>query len=303
MNVLELPFFGRKPKYINPDINDDGVFSLPTKFVNNAVQTIKLICFNKETSECMEIVPFDTITQNDEMMTFKFVADNSEIDVWESKLLKRFHWSWFEKMREGLTSEWFKKLNKRLNNDEREKTKLKIWPEQTQVYEAFASSFSKVQVVIVGQSPYANDNSSGIAFASTKANKPFSLAQFEYALGGMDVSNDLSTWVKQGVLLLNVSLTVRDDKVEFDKEWEPFIKLVYQTLSTKQNLVWVFMGAAAKRTTKFVKNTDHTILTCEHPAAAAYDKSKRNWQHEDVFTNVNIALESKHIAPIKWSSR
>ena len=108
---------------------------------------------------------------------------------------------------------------------------------------------------------------------------------------------DLTRWANQGVLMLNTALTTEVGKIgKHFNIWQPFITYLLDMLSKReQPLVWVFMGKQAQNLADLVDD-HHTVLTCSHPASAAYQKQQL-WDCNDVFNKVNEALIAD---PVVW---
>lgn len=120
---------------------------------------------------------------------------------------------------------------------------------------------------------------------------------------------DLAYLCRQGVMMLNTSLTVEVNRANshsqvrvLDKKtriWEPFMKyLLEEVLSHNSGLVLVFCGKESQHYERFVNPLQHYILRVEHPAAAAH--AERAWKHERIFSKVNYILEQNNNFRINW---
>lgn len=229
----------------------------------------------------------------------------AEITDWEKAILTRLHWSWFNHLRDEINALWFSDLLTKINGEER--NKYVVYPSKENTFKAFETDISKIRVVILGQDPYPNDNSNGIAFATNKSSKPVSLQFIEKAIkedlnypDNYILKNDLLHLVNQGVLLLNSSLTVRKGEPNSHAVyWEKFIQRVIETLNgLPEPIVFILMGAKAARFKKYIGNFYHTIYEIEHPARAAYEQ--RTWEHNNVFNKTNKLLQLTTNNKIKW---
>ena len=238
-------------------------------------------------------------------MNQKVHVNHEEVVAKLSNMLKDS--GWHNVLKGFLVSEDFKKilvtLNDMVNNDQR------FTPPLKQVFRAFQECpYDQLRVVAVGQDPYPQLGvADGIAFSCGNTKKPE--ASLRYILkavnetvyeGKRDVKEmdaDLTRWANQGVLMLNTALTTEVGKIgkHFDI-WQPFIQYLVDMLSKNdRSLVWVFMGKQAQNLADLVDD-HHAVLTCSHPASAAYQKQQL-WDCNDVFNKVNEALIHE---PIVW---
>ena len=190
---------------------------------------------------------------------------------------------------------------------ESETVKTTIFPKEADVFKAFElTPFEAVQVVIIGQDPYHGLNQAhGLSFSVTKNSKiPPSLKnifkELQSDLGiSMPPYGDLTHWAKQGILLLNATLTVRQGLPgsHQKKGWETFTDAVIKTISDeKQQVVFLLWGNYAKTKAELIDATKHLILEAAHPsplARGAFFGSKH-------FSKTNDYLISKNRMPIQW---
>jgi uracil-DNA glycosylase len=227
----------------------------------------------------------------------------------KEQLMKLLGTSWYESMKVYLESEDFSKLGTKIALLRRTRI---IYPESKYVFRAFQeTSFDKVKVVLVGQDPYFNEGfADGLAFSNSLStgiapslknilievddNYPEWVDKVDY--GRLD-RQDLSRWSKQGVLLLNVALTVEKGyPLSHIKYWEKFTIAVLEALNTKNEIIWVFFGKESQKYTKFVTNKTHTILNIIHPAAETYGRGA-GFFGSNVFKEINeeLLLRNKQI--------
>lgn len=188
-----------------------------------------------------------------------------------------------------------------------------FFPAGKHVFRAFRETpLTNVRVVIVGQDPYPKAGfANGLAFATDTTNLPTSLnvlydALEQDAFNGLDLTKpqrtgDLSSWTRQGVLLLNTALTVSEDKAGSHQEiWAPFTEFLVSALTdVKRDLVWIAMGAPARKAVEKVNPFRSFVYLCEHPAFAA--RNKRHMEHNRVFTKTNQAIKLNNLGEqIKW---
>lgn len=196
---------------------------------------------------------------------------------------------------------------------EQKDNKITYFPDGKDVYRAFrATPLEKVRVVIVGQDPYPKPGfANGMAFATDNAQIPVSLKVMfdgieDDAKNGLDLEKplrqgNLMHWAEQGILLLNTALTIEAEKPGSHAEiWKPFTENLIENLTAvKRDLIWVGLGAPARKFLEKVNVFRNFVYLAEHPAAAA--KEKRAWNHNNVFTKVNLAIKMNNLGePIKW---
>lgn len=172
-----------------------------------------------------------------------------------------------------------------LSNIKNELGKVKFSPENPkQIFRAFDLPLENVRVVIVGMSPYMDDNACGYAFATMKNNYkdwPYSLKVIADSLCKeyqMDVNtiddylpSDLVLWQMQGVMMLNIALTTtKTDSKSHIELWKPFMIEVFKVLTVRTNLIFYFMGDDAYEYAKYLDNS-HFIYKSVHPAALKYN--------------------------------
>lgn len=177
---------------------------------------------------------------------------------------------------------------------------ISIYPPNNQILRAFKECpMDTCKVVIIGQDPYHNvyngkPSACGVAFATENGYVSPSLKiMFEELHREYDKDyrpEDLFRWCKEGVLLLNTSLTVEESKPNSHKPiWETFISMLIEAISTaKPNLVWLLMGNEAKSFEKNILNGN--IVKTVHPMADRYG-AKVKFVGSDCFKKVNYFLK------------
>jgi uracil DNA glycosylase len=162
------------------------------------------------------------------------------ISEYETRLLLRFHYSWFNILYDYITSSEFKKTIAYTN--EVRKTE-EVFPSTTEIFSAFLTDFYKIKVTWLGLSPYftkqqGRNDANGICFSTYNKQKPKSLEVLangikkDMQLGfSWVLQNDLLHLQNQGVFLLNSALTTTKDPLSHVKIWKPFIQYVLSKLS------------------------------------------------------------------------
>ena len=205
----------------------------------------------------------------------------------------------------------FNKLyfNKLVNFIKSEYLQNKIYPAQKDIFRAFDfCPFSKVKVVILGQDPYHGEGqANGLCFSVDEKNLlPPSLRnifkEIESDLKIIPKSNgDLSRWAKQGVFLLNATLTVRADNPgsHQKKGWEEFTDAVITKLSSeREGLVFMLWGNYAKKKGQYIDRNRHLVLEAQHPSPFSAHNGFLGCKH---FSKANEYLKLKGLTEIDWS--
>ena len=196
-----------------------------------------------------------------------------------------------------------------------------VFPPARLIFSAFDSCpFDSVRVVILGQDPYHEAGQApGLCFSVPEGVRvPPSLqniykeiasdlghpSQCETPLVGSPytgtLSGDLSRWARQGVLLLNATLTVEAHKAgsHQNKGWEVFTDAVIEQLATrKHNLVFLLWGAYAQRKGAFIDTRKHLVLKAAHPSPLSAYNGFFGCRH---FSRTNDYLIKHGAQPIEW---
>lgn len=184
-----------------------------------------------------------------------------------------------------------------------------VYPPARFIFNAFElTPFEKVKVVILGQDPYHGPNqANGLAFSvNSEVKIPPSLIniykEIESDLGIKTVNKqgDLSAWAKQGVLLLNATLTVKANQAgsHQNKGWERFTDTVIKTLSErKENLVFILWGSYAQKKGLVIDENKHLVIKSAHPSPlSAYN----GFFGSKPFSQTNAYLIFNNQDPIVW---
>lgn len=217
----------------------------------------------------------------------------------------RIEQSW----KEALAAEWDKPYFAELTRFVREEYgRAQVFPPGRQIFAAFdATPFDKVKVVILGQDPYHDDGqANGLCFSVNDgvALPPSLLNIYKELNDDLGIaprtSGDLSHWARQGVLLLNATLTVRAHQAgsHQNRGWEQFTDEAIMRLATeREHLVFILWGAYAQRKGAFINRMKHLVLTSAHPSPlSAY----RGFFGSRPFSRANEYLAAHGIEPIRW---
>ena len=204
------------------------------------------------------------------------------------------------------TKEYFINLEKFLVLEYKNKV---VCPPYNQIFNALElTDFKDVKVVIIGQDPYYGLNqANGLAFSvNKKVRIPQSLKNIYKELAQdckiqTPQHGDLTSWSKQGVLLLNTVLTVELNKPlsHQNRGWEVFTKeIVSELAKDNKPKVFVLWGGNAQSLETIITNKKHLILKAPHPSPlSAY----RGFFGSKPFSKINSFLELNNIQPIYWS--
>jgi len=212
--------------------------------------------------------------------------------------------SWHLALEKEFEADYFKQLKHFLTE---EKKKFKIFPPGKQIFAAFNHTpFDNVNVVIIGQDPYHGDGqANGLSFSVSQGiRKPPSLVNIFKELNTdlgvpMPINGDLEKWAKQGVLLLNATLTVKANQPgsHQKKGWEQFTDAVIKKISdSKKGIVFLLWGNFAQTKEALIDANKHFILKAAHPSPLARG-AFFGCRH---FSKTNKILEHQGILPIDW---
>tara|TARA_R110002050_G_scaffold24083_3_gene64367 strand:+ start:157904 stop:158569 length:666 start_codon:yes stop_codon:yes gene_type:complete len=183
------------------------------------------------------------------------------------------------------------------------------FPPENQIFNAFNyCSFDDVKVVIIGQDPYHDaGQANGLCFSVNKGVKhPPSLInifkEIEADLGiPYPESGDLTHWSKQGVLMLNATLTVKAHEAASHqrKGWEQFTDAIIKIISEKKdNIVFLLWGGFAKKKIKLIDKDKHHILISGHPSPLSANRGY--WFGNKCFSRTNLILKELDKKSIFW---
>ncbi len=214
--------------------------------------------------------------------------------------------SWYEKLKNEISQPYIQELKMFL--EEEQKAGKIIYPPEELIFNSFLQTpFEKVKVVIVGQDPYHGPGQAhGLSFSVLPGiTAPPSLKniykELETDLGiRRPSSGNLISWAKQGVLLLNATLTVRtgEPKSHHGKGWERFTDAVIDILAQRPDpIVFLLWGKSAQEKCHKVIGTHHAIFQAAHPSpySATHFLGCRH------FSKTNEFLKKVGKEPIDWT--
>ena len=213
---------------------------------------------------------------------------------WKNILEKEFEKSYFKDLVEFVKNEYSKNT---------------CYPKGLDIFAAFDfCSFNKLKVVILGQDPYHGPNqANGLCFSVKDgiAHPPSLINIFKEISTDLNKvypkSGNLEMWAKQGVLLLNATLTVRAHEAgsHQKKGWETFTdEVIKQISNNKEHVVFLLWGGFAKKKAKLIDKKKHFILESGHPSPLSANRGY--WFGNKHFSKTNEILKSLNKTIVEW---
>ena len=201
---------------------------------------------------------------------------------------------------------YFKELMGFVN---REYNQNRCYPEPNKIFAAFdCCNFDQLKVVLLGQDPYHGEGQAhGLCFSVPEGMKhPPSLVNIFKEIEAdlkqdYPESGNLERWAKQGVLLLNATLTVRQGEAGSHQKqgWEIFTDEVIRQISTEcESIVFLLWGGFAKNKIKLIDQSKHLILSTGHPSPLSANRGY--WFGNKHFSKCNEYLKIKGKKTIDW---
>lgn len=214
--------------------------------------------------------------------------------------------SWKEKLKEEFDKSYFVNLVEFVKN---EYATHRCFPNDNLIFSAFDyCSFDNVKVIIIGQDPYHGfGQANGLCFSvNDGVTFPPSLInifkEIEQDLKlPIPISGNLERWARQGVLLLNATLTVRESEAgsHQKKGWEEFTDAVIKKISDeKEHVVFLLWGGFAKKKGAKIDRNKHFVLEAGHPSPLSANRGF--WFGNKHFSATNSFLKSKNFKEIEW---
>lgn len=213
---------------------------------------------------------------------------------WDELLCEEFKKEYYLQLREFLKIEY---------------ANYRIFPSMYDIFNASKyTDYKDVKVVILGQDPYHEiGQAHGLCFSVLDhVPLPASLKNiFKELTTDLNIpypkTGNLTKWAKQGVLLLNTVLTVREHYANSHKNkgWEIFTNQVIELLNQRdESIIFVLWGNDAKQKKSLITNPKHFILTASHPSPLSAFNGFFGCKH---FSKINEILQKNHQLPIDWS--
>jgi uracil-DNA glycosylase len=213
--------------------------------------------------------------------------------------------SWKTVLKDEFEKPYFQELAKFVKEEYQKTT---VYPPPKDIFRAFnLTPFGKVEVVLLGQDPYHGDKqANGLCFAVHEGlRQPPSLQnifkELESDLGEKPkISSELESWAKQGVLLLNATLTVRAHTAgsHQGKGWEQFTDAVIKKLSDEKDyLVFILWGNFARSKKALIDTFKHVIVESPHPSPFS---AHSGFFGSKPFSKTNAYLSAHAKKPLDW---
>ncbi len=215
--------------------------------------------------------------------------------------------SWLEVLHDEFEKPYMQKLREFLKQEKERGAR--IYPKNADIFNAFNKTpFDKVKVVILGQDPYPGDHQAhGLSFSVQKGIAIPKSLQNIYKELTTDIPGfiypahgNLEEWAKQGVLLLNATLTVRAGESASHQKmgWEVFTDEVIRTLSEKRKgIVFILWGNYAQSKIALIDESKHHIIKSVHPSPLSV---ARGFYGSKPFSKANEYLVKEGEKPIDW---
>ena len=213
--------------------------------------------------------------------------------------------SWDTVLREEFKKEYYLKLREFLKQEYGQGT---VYPDPDNIFNALKlTSYDDAKAVIIGQDPYHEPGQAqGLSFSVPRGMKqPPSLVnifkEMQADLGIRPPDHGcLEGWAREGVLLLNAVLTVREHQANSHrgKGWENFTDSIIEALNNREKpLVFILWGNNAKAMEKLITSPRHHIITGAHPSPLSAHNGFWGGRY---FSGTNDFLEEQGIEPINW---
>ena len=219
----------------------------------------------------------------------------------------QLHPSWLEHLKEEFQKDYMLILKKKLL--ELKNKKITFYPQGDKIFNAFnLTPFNKVKVVILGQDPYHGPNQAhGLCFSVPPSVKPppslvniFKELESDTGKKRNYHDGNLEHWAKQGVFLLNTTLTVERSKPlsHQDYGWSEFTNQVISLIDNElESIVFILWGSFAQSKKQLIDSNKHLILTAPHPSPLS---AHRGFFGSKPFSKTNDFLHSKQIDMVNW---
>ena len=211
---------------------------------------------------------------------------------------------WNDALDKEVNQQYFCKLSDYLKKSREKKI---IFPKIEDVFSAFKlCNYHKLKIVIIGQDPYHNINQAhGLAFSTKSKKLPPTLVNiFKELVNDLKIkfprNGNLEKWAKQGILLINSTLTVEHNKPNSHQHigWQKFTDNVISYISkNKKGIIFIIWGNHAKNKVKLIDESKHHTLIASHPSPLSAYRSFFGCRH---FSKSNNILINQRKKTINW---
>lgn len=222
-------------------------------------------------------------------------------------LQKNFSSEWYEFLKEFLTSDRFNQIIEELSKEEGQ---YEVLPEHKNRFRAFRETpLSNTKAVLIGMDPYPTKGvATGLSFGISSETKrvPPSLKviseEVKNCTGNSVTHFSLEHWAKQGILMLNSALTVRQGKPGSHSHiWSDFSSYLIRRLNDLDRpLVFILWGKDAKNLKTKINQDKHIIIESCHPIYERFSGGKGDFLNSNMFNKINECLRSHEHSEIVW---
>ena len=219
----------------------------------------------------------------------------------------QLHPSWLNHLEDEFQKDYMKLIKKKLL--ELKKNNIPFYPAGKDLFKAFnLTPLDQLKVVILGQDPYHGPNQAhGLCFSVPESIKPppsliniFKELTDDLGMKTKRANGNLESWARQGVFLLNTTLTVEKSKPLSHQKlgWDIFTDKVISVINeVKDHVVFILWGSFAQSKRDLIDSNRHLILTAPHPSPLS---AHRGFFGSKPFSKTNAFLVSKQIDIIQW---
>ena len=219
----------------------------------------------------------------------------------------QLHPSWLNHLKDEFQKDYMMLIKKKLL--ELKKNKISFYPAGKDLFKAFnLTPLDQLKVVILGQDPYHGPNQAhGLCFSVPESIKPppsliniFKELTDDLGIKTKRANGNLESWARQGVFLLNTTLTVEKSKPLSHQKlgWDIFTDKVISVINeVKDHVVFILWGSFAQSKRDLIDSNRHLILTAPHPSPLS---AHRGFFGSKPFSKTNNFLETKQIDMIRW---
>jgi len=267
--------------------NDNRQFFPYILIPNDLSWTFKSISFE-------EFILF--LSRNKSKTIEKITININQKNTIENVYTDYFGIEWYKQLKNILHSDYFTDLRKFLKRERKNKM---MYPENMKLaFRAFRETpYSQVKVVILGQDIYHDGSFDGLAFSNGNKKGSPSLRnimkEVKRSYPENNINSDLTDWAKQGVLLINVGMTViKGNPGSHLEKWKPFTKHVFYALNKKSNIIYLLWGKFAQSYKQYIDVNNNIVLEAGHPSPLNRTNPFIGCNH---FVKVNEFLNKKII--------
>lgn len=219
----------------------------------------------------------------------------------------QLHPSWLNHLKDEFQKDYMMLIKKKLL--ELKQNKISFYPAGKDLFKAFnLTPLDQLKVVILGQDPYHGPNQAhGLCFSVPESIKPppsliniFKELTDDLGMKTKRANGNLESWARQGVFLLNTTLTVEKSKPLSHQKlgWDIFTDKVISVINeVKDHVVFILWGSFAQSKRDLIDSNRHLILTAPHPSPLS---AHRGFFGSKPFSKTNAFLVSKQIDIIQW---